>query len=470
MTTCVIRGSWLVLTLLLGACARFTGIGHDEQKIDPSIAHLDSSFNAWPAEHWWTAYGAPELNRLIDHALADNPDIRMAEARIRLAQAGAEFTAARRLPQVDANLSTTSQRYSEHGFHPPNAGGDMLTENRYALDFQWELDFFGKNKAIAESVALQQRANALDAGAARLALAASITERWFALAENLAQRRLVEDTLVQRRRIVELVQARVALGLDSNVELRQAQGSIPQAEGELAELDEQAALLRNAIAKLAVVPLADTQTLAPDLATLPPAVLPDVVPSDLVARRPDVMAASARIESLTQGVAASKAEFYPSVNLAAFTGLGSIGLGTLFEGGSAIVGLAPSVRLPLFDAGRLRAKLKFVNAQLDMAIADYNDLLLSAMRDVIHGVISLRALDERRKAQQAAQAAAESAYALALERFKAGLTGYLTVLATETEVLRERRAGVALGARGAQLDVELKRALGGGFDAALATR
>ena len=464
------RSACLLLTVFLLACARFTGIGHQEQQIAPTIAPLDPAFNDWPAERWWEAYGAPELNRLVEHALADNPSIHMAEARIRLAQAGAEFTAARRLPQVDANASTTWQRYSEHGFHPPNAGGDMLTENRYALDFQWELDFFGKNKAIAESVALQRLANELDAGAARLALAASITQRWFSLAEALAQRRIVQDTLAQRRRIVELVEARVAQGLDSNVELRQSEGAIPQAEGELAELDEQIALLRSAIAKLAVVPIEQVAELAPDLATLETPVLPAVVPSDLLARRPDVMAASARIDSLTQGVAAAKAEFYPSVNLAAFTGLGSLGLGTLFEGGSAIVGIAPTLRLPLFDAGRLRAKLKFVNAQLDMSIADYNDLLLSAMRDVIHAVISLRALEERRKAQRAAQTAAESAYDIAVERFKAGLTGYLTVLATETEVLRERRAGAALRARGCQLDVELKRALGGGFAAPTANR
>ena len=460
------RACLLLVAVALGACARFTGIGHAEQQIAPTIAPLDPAFSAWPQDRWWEAYEAPALNRLIEHALADNPSIHMAEARIRLAQAGAEFTNARRLPQVDASASTRWQRYSENGFHPPNAGGDMLTENRYALDFQWELDFFGKNKAIADSVALQRQANELDANAARLALAASITQRWFALADNLAQRRVVQDTLTQRRHIAELVEARVALGLDSNVELRQAEGSIPQAEGELAALDEEIALLRSALAKLAVLPVDEVKDLAPDLAALQAPTLPAIVPSDLVARRPDIMAAAARVESLTQGVAAAKAEFYPSVNLAAFTGLGSLGLGTLLEGGSAIVGIAPSVRLPLFDAGRLRAKLKLVNAQLDMMIADYNDVLLSAMRDVIHAVISLRALEARRSAQQAAQAAAESAYALALERFKAGLTGYLTVLATEAEVLRERRAGAALRARACQLDVELKRALGGGFAAA----
>ena len=127
-------------------------------------------------------------------------------------------------------------------------------------------------------------------------------------------------------------------------------------------------------------------------------------------------------------------------------------------------GLGPAVRLPIFDAGRLRARLKFVNAQLDLAIADYNAALLSALQDVVHSVVSIRALAERQAAQREAAAAAESAYDLALQRFQAGLTGYLTVLATESDVLEARRAGVLLAARGCQLDVDLKRALGGGFE------
>ncbi|MBK6660122.1 MAG: TolC family protein [Proteobacteria bacterium] len=117
----------------------------------------------------------------------------------------------------------------------------------------------------------------------------------------------------------------------------------------------------------------------------------------------------------------------------------------------------------------MRSKLKFADAEVDRAIAEYNGTLLDALRDVVHAVTSLRALEHRQAAQRAAQASAESAYDLALQRYKAGLTGYLTVLATETEVLSQRRAATELKARALDLNVALNRALGGGFDAATVT-
>ena len=126
--------------------------------------------------------------------------------------------------------------------------------------------------------------------------------------------------------------------------------------------------------------------------------------------------------------------------------------------------LAPAIRLPLFDAGRLRAKLSFITAQGDAAIAHYNDTLLEAMQEVIHAITSIQSLQRRMEVQQRARQAAEAAYHVALQRYKAGLTGYLTVLSTESALLEERRANTALRARALALDVALKQALGGGID------
>ena len=180
-------------------------------------------------------------------------------------------------------------------------------------------------------------------------------------------------------------------------------------------------------------------------------------------------AARWEVEATTRGTDVIKAEFYPRVNLTAFAGITALGLSSLFEAGSGTLGVNPSLSLPIFDGDRLRSKLAFANAQVDRAIAEYNDTLLNAMQEVVHAVTSLRALERRQAAQVAAQAAAESAYAIALQRYKAGLTGYLTVLATESEVLAQRRAATALKARALSLNVDLNRALGGGFDAATAT-
>jgi NodT family efflux transporter outer membrane factor (OMF) lipoprotein len=457
-------GSLLITVLLTAGCVRSTGIDHQGATLAMPATGTDPDFSAWPSDRWWETYDSPALSRLIEHGLADSPGLQTAQARLMAARAGTEFANARQMPQLGLGMESTFQRYSEKGLIPPSTGGEHRTDNRFALDFNYELDLFGKNAAILKSAEAQTRAMEIETYTARMGIATAIAKSWFLLAEAVAERAVIIDTLHQRQKVLELVLARVAQGLDSKVEQRQAEGAIPQIEGELAAVDERIGLIRAALARLAVVPLAETAALAPVASKLHPPTLPATVPSSLVARRPEIVAAGQRVASLLKGIEAVKAEFYPSVNLAAFAGFSALGLGALLEEGAQVYGLTPAIRLPIFDAGRLRAKLKFLNAQLDMAIADYNEAVLSSMQDVIHSMISIRALAERNKAQHEAQLAAESAYDIAVQRFRAGLTGYLTVLATETEVLQERRAGVLLAARAYQLDVDLKRALGGGFD------
>ncbi|MSQ67239.1 MAG: efflux transporter outer membrane subunit [Gammaproteobacteria bacterium] len=453
--------------VLLAGCVRSTGIDHQLSPLTLAMVETDKTFNAWPSSEWWREYHAPALDELIEHGLRDAPSLQVALARLRAARAGTEFVGARLTPHVDAGFETTLQRYSENGLAPPSIAGDRRTDNRYALDLAYELDLFGRRRAEVAAAQARTLAIEIDSQTVRLGVASAIARAYFYLAQACAERTVVKDTLTQRQRILSLVQVRVAEGLDSNVELRQAEGAIPQGEGELVEVDERIALLRSALAKLAVVPLAATANLSPALSARSPPTLPAIVPSSLLARRPDIAAARNRVDSVLHGVEAVRAEFYPTVNLAAFVGFSALGLGALLEGGSLIYGAAPAVSLPIFDAGRLRAKLKFVNAQTDELIAQYNQVLLDALQEVVHAVISIRALALRDRTQRAAQDSAESAYALALQRFRAGLTGYLTVLATETEVLRQRRAATTLAARAYTLDIDLKRALGGGFEAAV---
>ncbi len=462
-----VRTAGCLCVALLVGCVRSTGIDHQLSPLTLAEIETDQTFNAWPSTDWWRVYQAPALDDLIEHGLRDDPSLQVALARLRAARAGTEFIGTRLMPHAAAGFDSTFQRYSENGLAPPSIAGDRRSDNRFALDLAYELDLFGKRHAEVAAAQAQTLAIEIDSQTVRLGVASAIARAYFYLAQACAERKVVQDTLTQRQHILSLVQVRVAEGLDSNVELRQAEGAIPQGEGELVELDERIALLRSALAKLAVVPPAATATLSPVLSARSPPTLPAIVPSNLLARRPDIAAARNHVDSVLHGVDAVRAEFYPTVNLAAFVGFSALGLGALLEGSSLIYGVAPAVSLPIFDAGRLRAKLKFVNAQTDEAIAQYNQALLDGLQEVVHAVISLRALALRERAQRAAQDSAESAYGLALQRFRAGLTGYLTVLATETEVLRQRRAATTLAARAYTLDIDLKRALGGGFEAAV---
>ena len=191
--------------------------------------------------------------------------------------------------------------------------------------------------------------------------------------------------------------------------------------------------------------------------------MPPQLGADLLGRRPDVVAARWRIEAATQGVAAARGEFYPNINLVAFVGLNALGLDRLFQAGSRQFGVAPALRLPLFDGGRLRAQLGSRQAELDAAIAQYNGAVLDAAREAGDAIASLQSLTRQQAQQDQAAAGAEQAWRLAQERYRAGLGSYLGVLASESQVLAQRRQAVDLQARRLDTHVALMKALGGGW-------
>jgi len=191
--------------------------------------------------------------------------------------------------------------------------------------------------------------------------------------------------------------------------------------------------------------------------------LPAAVPADLVGRRADITAARWRIEAATGAVNSAKAQFYPNINLTAFVGLSSIGFGQFLKTDSAQLGAGPAIRLPIFDAGRLRAGLRGKTAELDAAIESYNNAVIEAVHDAADQIGSLRSVGVQQAEQARAQAAAESAYDLAIQRYRAGLSTYLTVLNAESTVLAQRRQAADLEARALEAQIALIRALGGGY-------
>ncbi|HEU5295843.1 MAG TPA: TolC family protein, partial [Burkholderiaceae bacterium] len=170
-------------------------------------------------------------------------------------------------------------------------------------------------------------------------------------------------------------------------------------------------------------------------------------------------------EAATRDSDVARAQFYPNVNLTAFVGLSSLGLNRLLDSGSLIYGAGPALHLPLFDAGRLQANLDARRADVDTSIEAYNGALLHALREVADELTGLRSIERQQSAQRDATAAANAAYDLAVQRYRAGLGNFLVVLAAQTNVLTQRLADTDLKARHLASEVALVRALGGGFDA-----
>jgi NodT family efflux transporter outer membrane factor (OMF) lipoprotein len=465
LTTFVIAlGATIVLTL--AGCASPAGIAPSAKLAAPASLGADATAAAAPvAVDWWRAFDDPVLDDLIARATAGNPSLRVAAARSARAAANVAAAGAARAPQLSGSLDATHQRFTENGIYPPPLAGSVRDTATVQLNGSWELDFFGRRRAELESAIGGERAAIADAEAARVLLAVNVTRNYVQLARLLEQRKVLERVLAQREEVFSLTRQRVSAGLDTNVELRQTEGLRPETRQQIEAVDEQIALARHALAALVAEPPARFDALAPELSAIRPVAIPEAVPADLLGRRADIVAARWRVEAAAGDVAAQRAQFYPNVNLTAFVGLSSLGLDRLVRAGSEQWGVGPAIRLPIFDAGRLRAGLSGRTAELDAAVESYNGTLVDAIHDVADQISSTRSVVRQQREQEAAQASAEAAYDLATQRYRAGLGNFLTVLAAESNVIAQRRLATDLRARAIDAQVLLVRALGGGYTA-----
>lgn len=451
----------------LAACADPGALRPPRPLADPSALGLAPAAAAlpWPSETWWQDYGDAALSALVERALADQPGLQQAMARVQQAAAAVGIADAVGAPQVQATAELTDQRFTERGLVPAPLAGAVRWNNNLQLGAHWELDLFGRRRAALDPAIGRRRAAEADAQAARVLLAAQVATHWFALAHRLERQRLAERTVAEREQVLALVRERVAAGLDSALDDRQAEALLAQARAERQALAEGVARERHALAELSGQPPAALADAAPALARLPARPLPAALGADLLGRRADLVAQRWRVEAALHDVDVARGEFYPDVNLVAFVGLSSLGLDRLLDAGARTWGAGPALRLPVFDGGRLRAQLARRGAEADAAIDDWNATLLRALREVADEMATLRALQRQQAAQEQALAAAEAASKLALQRHRAGLAGRLAVLAADAAVLAQQAAAADLKARHLAAEVALARALGGGYRA-----
>jgi NodT family efflux transporter outer membrane factor (OMF) lipoprotein len=464
-------------TVLAGAIALAAGCASDgglkpqahlqdanQLQAGATMARMEVSPAAWPARDWWRRYSDAQLDRIVDEALAASPNMRAAEARVRQAAAVAEITGAALSPQVTGGARSNRVEFSGNSNAPKPLAGSWKWSNEASLNFGYELDFWGKNQAALDAAVGRQKAAEVEAEAARLLLTVGITQTYLKLSQLYAQRDLGELVLKQRRQVLELTAQRVAANIDSQADLKQAELAIPIAQTDIATTDEAIALVRNQLAALiGAGPDRGAGIARPQLKSARPAATPSMLPSELLARRPDVVAQRWRVESLRKDIDVAKAQFYPTINLNGLVGLQSLGFGAFLQGGSGIASAGAGLSLPIFDGGRLRGNLALRDADYDIAVEAYNQTLVEALRDVVSQLVSIGWLAERNTLQARALATAQQAYDLSLQRYRSGVGNYLQVLATQIQVLAQHRAQIDLDTRAFDLDMQLARALGGGY-------
>ena len=467
----------LAITLTIAGCASLDGLTTHSSMSAPgnlaankTLADARLSPAAWPHSDWWKRFDDPQLDRLMDEALAGSPTLRIAQARARKALAYAQAAESSLYPRVDGDTQITRQRFPEHGLVPPPFAGSWQTQARLQGTLNFDLDLWGKNRAAYASAVGLARAAEVDAYAARLALSVRIAQAYVELQRAYLQLDVAEKTLAEREKIYQLTRERYDNGIDSRLAVKQAEAALPATRERIAQLQELIGLTRNQIAALlGQGPDRGLTITRPAASARAAAEIPPRLPAALLGRRPDIVAQRWRVEAAGKDIDVAKAQFYPNVSLIAFAGLQSIGLPGFLDAASRTFGVGPAVTLPIFDAGRLRGNLTGVQADYDAAVERYNEALVNGLRDVVDQLTSFRSLDEQRKQQAHAQATAQEAFDLALLRFREGVGNYLEVLSAESQLLAQQSLDADLHARRLSLAINLVRALGGGFEDTTAT-
>ena len=433
---------------------------------DRALAMAQTNEDAWPEDNWWRAYADAQLDALMGEALAGSPSLQVAQARLRSAQAEATRASGPRLPATAVNAETTRQRYSENGLYPPPYAGNYYTDGRVALDFSYDLDFWGRNREVLESARAYVRAAEADHAAARLALTVAVARAYFNLDLQFALLDVAKGSLEQQSSILDLTRQRASRGLENIARVKQSEANVALTRVGVEYVEASINLVRAQLGALVGAgPDRGADLQRPHIAGPEKAELPSALPADLLGRRPDVAAQRWRVESATRGVAAAEAAFYPNVNLAAFAGFQTVGLSKLFNGGSAIVGAGPALSLPVFNRRELHGALQSEQAQYDLSVAQYNQTLIDAVNEVANVVTNWDALVKEANDARLAEDAAQTAYSITKERYRAGLDNYLTVLTSENEVFLTQAIRAQLLARELNLTADLVRALGGGYPA-----
>jgi NodT family efflux transporter outer membrane factor (OMF) lipoprotein len=457
----------LLAAPLLGGCVAAPATAPQTREVAPDSLGLGAVATPRVDAQWWKAFGDPQVDRLVAQLESGNPTLAAALARIRAAQSDLSAARADSYPQISLDGSAQRRLLSDAYVIPKPYAGGWYWDSNVAANLNWSLDFWGKQSALIDKAQGTAQAVLLDGEAARLALAGSFAQTYVGLMLAWQNIDIANQAVNERQTILDLTQSRVDAGLENEAALEQARSLLAMARIDVMRSAAERDRLVHAVAALTGQGATAYDSIVRPTASLDAVLpLPAALPADLLARRPDILAARARILAATRGRDAAHADFYPNINLAAALGFQSVGLSSLLTGDAFQMGVGPAIHLPIFDAGRIRAQYAHATAELDLAVADYNQTVLSAIRQTADAMTDVQSLEHQRGQQKTALDSAGHALKLAEERYRLGLSDQIPMLTAEATLLEARRQMAALVAQSATGRVTLLLSVGGGFDPA----
>lgn len=433
---------------------------------------------AWPAPDWVKQLRDPQLDALVAEASQNNPDLQVAQARLRIAQAqlqqfdsltgltgtaGATVSRARMPKPGDdvANVSVGGYRVPVEIFGDPN-----VSPSSVFVGLNYQLDLWGKNRAATKSLMSLREAARVEAEQVRLTLAVAIVTVYCQLDQAYAMQELLQQKLKVSQRVTTVLRERTARGLDNAYDASDASIKRSKLLAQIAQNDEQIKLAQLQLGVLSGRgPERGLALQRPRVGAFAGGVLPARLPAGLLGRRPDIVAARLRVEAAFANADSTRAQFYPDVNLVALGGVFALTPASLFSRDALAGSVGPAISLPVFDRGRLKAKLGADVAQADVAIGLYNKTVDDALGQVAQLVTSLQTSQTLVAQQQDAVAAAQKIVQIATDRHRRGVLMQKDVDVADLTLIDERAQLIALLGRQRTLRVGLVGALGGGFDA-----
>jgi multidrug efflux system outer membrane protein len=455
-----LRLSLLSMAVLMGGCSL---IPEYQRPASPSAAQYPTATQAATrSEDWRTLFNDPALQQLIESALVNNRDLRVAALNVEAFQAQYRIQRADLFPAVSANANELRQRM------PPSVTrSKALINSTYSVNLgisAYELDFFGRVRSLSEQALQTWLATEQARRSAELSLVANVANAYLTWRADQELLELTRDTLAADEQSLHLTTRNREAGKSSALEQAQAQTSVDSSRANLARYQRQVAQDLNSLTLLVGAPVPASLPALP-LANDLVLQLPAGLPSDVLQRRPDILQAEYKLKAANANIGAARAAFFPSVSLTANAGTSSRDLSGLFGGGSGAWTFQPQISLPIFNAGSLRASLDYSKLQKDVAVAEYEKSIQTAFQEVADGLAARSTYQQQLQAQRDLVAATQTYYNLAHNRYQNGVDSSLTFLDAQRSLFSSQQGLIT--DRLAQLvaEVNLYTALGGGWRA-----
>lgn len=426
---------------------------------------------AWPVDAWWQGYGDEQLDSLVSRALEDAPSMTVARTRVAASRAQTRLVDASSGLLVGLNASVNRQSVSENGFLGPFAHtnpeigttGPWYTQGTIGVGAEYSFDLWGRDRARVNAAMGVAKAREAEAAQAALLLSSQVIDVYYEIQATYALQELLEQAREVRRGLLAASQARTGRGLEARTQVESTEAQLLQLDQQIISAQTRVQSLREALRALTGA--------GPDgLPAITPKPLPDGaagVPSslgfELLARRPDLQAMRWYVQASMDQIDAAKAAFYPSFDIRAFLGLDSLHLADLLRKSSRQINVIPGLSLPIFDSGRLNANLAATRSQSNVLIAQYNEAVLNAVREVAQAGIDMDGLSHQAAIQDDKLRSTGFASRSAEAHYRQGLLDKAAALEARLPLIAEQSKAVEIRSKQLHSRIALARALGGGY-------